>query len=268
MSPSFTLLAACFQGLAEYDLLQRLGSATPPLSVVFLDDRVRLIRYAMARHPSVVAFPSVDHHGSSSAPLIERIRTELPDVLVVVLVQRGVSVKGVPEAIRAGAMVHHWSTAQEVAAGLRSLGGASSALPEPAVLEALLSDLYPQLCVDVLLKSVMRAHLHLNVMLLADELHVSRRSLSRWLRDAGWPSPAAMIEWGRLLHASVLQWRDDASVTSLAQASGFRTPKALQRALRKHLSPGLQTAVTITPLRVVMALRRRLRNGAEDDCRA
>lgn len=259
MPNSSSVVAACFQGLAEYALLHRLGSSPTGLTIVFVDDRIRLTRYAISRHPAVVVFPSLDRHGSSCAPLIARLRSELPDVMVVVLLQRGGAVKGVPEAIRAGAVVHQWSTAEELGSVVQSLrAGASSPPPEPAVLESLLGDLYPRLCVDVLMTCILRAHHHLDVALLAEELRVSRRSLSRWLSEAGWPSPAETIEWGRLLRASVLQWRDDGSVTSLAIASGFRTPEALRRAIRRRLSPGLQTTTTITPLRVATALRRRL----------
>jgi AraC-like DNA-binding protein len=176
-----------------------------------------------------------------------------------VLVRSGTSLKGVPEAVRAGASVHQWSTPHDLAILVHSIGAAlSHDQGDATVLEALVGDLHPRACADVLMKCVTLAHRHLDVVSLAIELRTSRRSLSRRLHAARWPAPAELIEWGRLIRASVVQWRGHGSAPALARAAGFATPASLRHAMRRRIGVEGIAILELTPLRVSAALRRRV----------
>jgi hypothetical protein len=86
----------------------------------------------------------------------------------------------------------------------------------------------------------------------------SRRTLGRHSLKAGWPAPEELIEWGRLLRASLIEWREQSSLVALAHASGFTGPQALRRTADRLLGEKTALPVTLTPLGVSAALRRRL----------
>jgi AraC-like DNA-binding protein len=189
-----------------------------------------------------------------TAPLIARLRHEAPDISAAILVRGLAPARGLAEAMRAGAAVYHWSAAADLAGIVRDvLGARALASADSHVLDALFVDLYPPACVRVLTHCVVQAHSRLNVSDVAANFHISRRSLTRRLRDGGWPPPLEVIEWGRFLRASLMQWRGTSGNISLSRAAGFSSPSAMRQAMRRLLGTS-----PLTPLYVMTMLRRRL----------
>ncbi len=60
------------------------------------------------------------------------------------------------------------------------------------------------------------------------------RSLATLLRDAGLPSPARILLWGRLLQAAAFVGRDRATVEDAALRLGYSTATALSRAMKRE----------------------------------
>jgi AraC-like DNA-binding protein len=60
------------------------------------------------------------------------------------------------------------------------------------------------------------------------------RGLANLLRDAGLPSPARVLLWGRLLQAAALLGRDGATVDEAALRLGYSTAAALSRAMKRE----------------------------------
>jgi transcriptional regulator GlxA family with amidase domain len=70
---------------------------------------------------------------------------------------------------------------------------------------------------------------------LADAVALSRRQLTRRLRDAIDESPAALIRRLRLEYAAdALDATDPPRIADLAYAVGFRTPSHFSKAFKKH----------------------------------
>jgi AraC-like DNA-binding protein len=60
------------------------------------------------------------------------------------------------------------------------------------------------------------------------------RGLAALLKDAGLPSPARILLWGRLLQAGALLGRDAATVEEAALRLGYSTAGALSRAMKRE----------------------------------
>ncbi len=60
------------------------------------------------------------------------------------------------------------------------------------------------------------------------------RGLAAVLRDAGLPSPARLLLWGRLLQAGAFLGRDGSTVEATALRLGYSTAAALSRAMKRE----------------------------------
>jgi AraC-like DNA-binding protein len=69
---------------------------------------------------------------------------------------------------------------------------------------------------------------------LAAALGHTPRSLAAVLREAGLPSAARVLLWGRLLHAAALMGRDGRTVEDTALRLGYSTATALSRAMKRE----------------------------------
>jgi AraC-like DNA-binding protein len=74
----------------------------------------------------------------------------------------------------------------------------------------------------------------LTVEQLAAELHVNRRTLQNWVRDAGLPSPERIIGWSRLLLVAILLETPSRSVVSVTARVGFSSVAALRSMLSRY----------------------------------
>lgn len=258
------VFVACFTGLPEHATLSRLVRDLRPLHRwCLVEDRVDLMRLVLRVHPHAVLFPSFDSAGLPHTSIIERLRREAPDVAIAVLVRDGVTALGVTDALRAGAEVLAWGSPDELAARVHAFLSAGGPLsPSPEAITALCDGLVPDHCVRLLLHCVEHAHRQLSVEDIAADLNVSRRSLSRWLLRAQWPSPLELIEWGRLFRASLSQWMGRSGSESLVRASGFASTGAMLRTADRLLGEGSMTGGAVAPLYVTTMLRRRLEAAA------
>jgi AraC-like DNA-binding protein len=225
----------------------------------FVDDRAQLLTVAIARRPVAVLLPVCDAAGTASAPLAARLRAEIPDVRVITLWHPEHDRSRLAEVIRAGSEPYAATSAADVTrciASLQETGRLSTS--EVDALRSLLADVQPEWLVEILLAAVRSAHRALSVSDFSRVVGYSRRTLGRHSVQAGWPAPEELIEWGRLLRASLVQWREQSSLVALAHAAGFSGPQALHRAADHLLGEKIALPTALTPLGVTAAFRRRV----------
>jgi AraC-like DNA-binding protein len=225
----------------------------------FVDDRAQLLTVAIARRPVAVLLPVRDLAGTICAPLATRLCAEVPDTRVITLWHPEHDRISLAEVIRSGSETFAATCAADVArciAGLHESGRLSMA--DVDALRSLLGDVQPKWLAEILLAAVRWAHRGLSVSDFSNVVGCSRRTLGRHSRQAGWPAPEELIEWGRLLRASLIQWREQSSLVALAHASGFAGPQALHRSVNRLLGEATVIPAALTPLRVTTAFRRRL----------
>lgn len=228
-------------------------------TLTFVGNRARLISTAVSLRPVAVLLPVHDAKKMTCAPLAVRLYTEAPDVRVITLWHPERDHKQLVEAVRAGSEPFAARSSADVAhciAGLRGAGTLSAS--EVGALRSLLVEVQPEFLVEILLAAVRSAHRRLSVEDFSRLVGYSRRTLGRKSLRAGWPAPEELIEWGRLLRASLIQWREQATLIALAHASGFTGPRALHRTATRLLGETTALPVALTPLGVTAALRRRL----------
>lgn len=252
-----SVVAAFFAGLRVRALLEKAQNVEARIQ--FIDERSSFAQLVATMRPNAVLLPPVDAHGVPSAPMIERLRAEVPDINIVVLAHTSASSSGIASAIRVGAhiaLVREHKDLRAVIAALRRSGHVTTR--ERHAVRALLQELEPRALVVILFQCVRYAHRSMSVSDLSHLIGMPRRTLSRRARSAGWPAPAELIEWGHLLRASVMQWRESSSLIALARVSGFSAASSLTSAARRRLGLTEVTAHGLSPLQVSTALRRRL----------
>ncbi|MEP6998856.1 MAG: hypothetical protein ABI969_00150 [bacterium] len=252
-----TIVAACFRGRPERRWLESLRSAG--LELTFIDSRVDVVANVLAERPRVVVLPASDARGVGCAPLIARLRDKAPDIRVLLLLPIGSPGPGVAEAMRAGGEPVFFRSKSELLAYIASDGQADLVSEQDHdAIRSLVGDRHAPALADVLVFCAVHAHRPLGVNELAISYGLSRRAFTRRARIAAWPTPVELIEWGRLLRASIVQWRASASLMALAHASGFKNPLALRRAVARRLMQRVGVPHELSPIRVGTALGRRL----------
>ena len=129
---------------------------------------------------------------------------------------------------------------------------------DDAAMAALLEGVSPRVLADMLLTAVRFAHQGLLVADLARLRGTSRRTLSRQLQTAHWPPAVEIIEWGRLLRAGLVSWREHHGVGALVAAAGFRNAQSLRRAAQRRIGEVGSLPSQLRPLQISAALRRRV----------
>lgn len=225
----------------------------------YVDDRTRLLAATIALRPIAVLLPVRDADDVTCAPLAERLAAETPDIRVITLWHPDHDRDKLVDAIRAGSELFAVSAASDIVRCMTGLRATGSLAPvDLDAMRALLSDIEPPLLVEFLLVAVRSAHRGLTVGDFAELMGCSRRSLGRQCIQAGWPPPDELLDWGRLLRASMIQWRNQSTLVALAHAAGFTGPPALRRAVDRLLGEGAVLPAALTPLGVGAALQRRL----------
>lgn len=243
----------------EADFQAMFAGLTTEFTLDFVRDRTLLLSTAVARRPIAVLLPVRDAAGTTLAPLASRLRAEAPDVHVITLWRTERDRAWLAEAIRAGSEPYAAAIAADVARCIASLRGAATlSASDVDALRSLLADMQPAWLVDILLAAVRSAHRRLSVGDFSRVVGYSRRTLGRHSIQAGWPAPQELIDWGRLLRASLIQWREQSSLVALSHASGFSGPQALHRTADRLLLEKVALPAALTPLGVTTALRRRL----------
>jgi AraC-like DNA-binding protein len=228
-----------FEGRPEQGLLS--SDALRPYTLVRLANRDNLVAEITARRPRIVLFPPFDGRGLPSSPLIERLRREVPDVIVG-LVRTDQASLGleVVRALRAGALVVHASEPAELRQALEQyLDGPPLFQSELSRLEHVLTDHLTNL--PPLAHAMLRAAIRMGgrrdaVNRLASQFAISRRTLCRRARGSGLPAPKELVTWARLLQAGVIAERGSAKQTAIVRAAGFCSTAVYHAALRKLLA--------------------------------
>jgi AraC-like DNA-binding protein len=256
---SLTVLAACFAQRPERAWFSALEAHNSAFSLTYVESRVALVRRARSLSPCVVLLPVQDARGIPSAPLIARLRAHGSNVRVMVLLTPGSSRAGLAEAIRAGGEALTAGSEAELLAGLHEMDQTGPlSVREHDATRALLADIRPAELREMLQFCVMHAHRRLSVANVATERAVSSRKLGRETRASSWPTPSESIEWGRLLRASMLQWRESSSLATLARASGFASVRGLQHSAARLLHRSAESGGDLSPFLVSTLLNRRV----------
>ncbi|MEO5814598.1 MAG: hypothetical protein ABIT20_04885 [Gemmatimonadaceae bacterium] len=260
------MLVACLGNCPERALLAALEAHDSDLALTFVESRVTLIGRARALRPRVVLLPLRDATGLPSAPLITRLREHAPNVRILLLLSPGASQAGLAEAIRAGgeALVAD-GEAQLRSVLFRTRDAGLLTAPEYDATKALISGLQPVELRETLLFCVEDAHRRLRAGDVAASRDATTRELDRQARAARWPTITELIDWARLLRASVLHWRESSDLAALAQASGFTSTQALQRAGVRLLHRSIERPGDLSPLLVSARLHRRVQRLARPE---
>jgi hypothetical protein len=114
------VVGALLRGQPELALLTKAAAGVAKLELV--DDRFALVSAVLASRPGVLVLPPFDTELTSTAPLVLRVRREVPDVAVLVLSSHPAGA-GQPmvRAAQAGAHVITSPTGAELHAALASL---------------------------------------------------------------------------------------------------------------------------------------------------
>jgi AraC-like DNA-binding protein len=94
---------------------------------------------------------------------------------------------------------------------------------------------HPPLVRDAVLVSVSRAHEDLDGDRLATILATPRRTLSQVLSDLGFPPPAKLITWGRLIVAAQMLNDRQRSADAVARVLGFPSGSAFRNTCQRYL---------------------------------
>lgn len=115
-----SLVGGLLRGQPELALLQK--AAAGIASIELVDDRFALLSTVMAIRPSALVLPPYDSDRTSTAPLVLRMRREVPSVPVLVISSHpGGAGQPMLRAVQAGAQVIAAPTAAELQAALASL---------------------------------------------------------------------------------------------------------------------------------------------------
>jgi len=104
-----------------------------------------------------------------------------------------------------------------------------------ALVRPLLAPEYKANVRDATLACVTRAHERLSPEALARLLEVPRRLLASRLHEAGFPPPARLITWGRLIVAAHMLASGDRSADSVANALDFPSGSAFRNTCQRYL---------------------------------
>jgi hypothetical protein len=115
-----SVVGGLLRGQPELALLQK--AAAGIASIELVDDRFALLSTVMTTRPGALVLPPYDSDRTSTAPLVLRMRRELPSVPVLVISSHpGGAGQPMLRAVQAGAHVIAGPTAAELQAALASL---------------------------------------------------------------------------------------------------------------------------------------------------
>jgi hypothetical protein len=254
----FRAVAVGFQELPELDMISE--AAKGLIDVEYVDRPAALSRWLSGSRSVLLLLPSADSKGVSMAGLAVRWKTQLPDLMtVVILTQKSGAGRAISSAARAGLPLVSISSHTELRQLFKEALGHSAVTPEEqARIEAAVAPLPSELGRTILTDAAMFAHEHLTRELLAARLGISLVTLVRRCGAAALPAPSELITWGQLLRVSVSSGRELTSPFALARAAGFSDVAELRRSIESLLKlPGVGGA-ELTPAQVMQALGSRL----------
>lgn len=236
-SPEIRVLAALLGDTAEAVVLREAVRSPGILSVA--NTRAGVLAALNDRMHDVIVFPMQDQDRLPTAPLIRACLREQPSSTVLVLCAAPPSRSGaLLAASRAGAQVLVTPTAADISSALTRATRVSGhdVVPDCETL----ASVQPLMLQQLLCAASRTVAMDGRVRTLAQELHVSTRTLSRHTQRAGFGSPRALLSAARLLWACALMESTRYDVNAVARKTGFRDVRSLTHATSRYavrLSP-------------------------------
>ena len=254
----YRILAGCFSGLPERAFLAPAADGLAEFEHV--GSPMALVGRLKRSRPVMLILPTADRRGASVAPLAARCAAESPDIRQVLVATRKAGAGyGLRGALRTDAALVSVASSEELRAVIATTLGQRALWPaERAQMELVLARATPPLVRAALTQATIFAHEDLTTDLLAARLEHSRYKLFRDLRGSGSPNARELILWGRLVRASIVAWRERASLFALSRVAGFPSPRELVRACHSLLGVAHVEPRLLTPSCVARALRSRL----------
>lgn len=225
-----------------------------------IDDPNDAIARLRRRSPDLIVLSDCDAHHTPFLPLAERLRLVAPAIpLLVALGPYRDAPRTTTQFARLGSHLVYAQNPAELRAtceqvlecaatrtGVTELFVALEHCTAPGGLHHFMRDI---LC------HVHSAH---NVVDLADQLHVSRRTLSRLARTAGWPPPGELLDWARILCATTLPEGKSAVRRERARAMGLGSDRGLQAISRRLVRMRVDLRAANARDVIICALERRI----------
>ena len=232
----------------EARLLRR--AIRPSMVLDNVEDRLRVLAALRELAPDVIVFGMQDRYRLPTAPLVGQCAREWPGGKIVVLCAAPPRRSGaILAASRAGARVLVAPTPNELSAVLQRM--ARSLVTEPLLDCEALTPVQPPMLRQLLCAAAKTVGSDGRVATLARNLRVSSRTLSRYTRHTSVLPPKALLSAVRLLWACALMESAGRDVRSVARATGFAGPDAMQVAIRRYLAPAVadESATPLPPYR-------------------
>jgi AraC-like DNA-binding protein len=241
-NPEAVVLGVLLRHRSERSLLVDWPRDGPQL--VFVDNRLDVMRAMRRLDVRVVVLPPFDEFGVPTAPLIERLSRELPDVAIVLVTLHphgsGIALLA---AVRAGARPLVSPTAESLWREIVAQIASQRERPLRRTAVELFDEVeLPPMIVSLLARATEHAHRRLTVPMLAADAGCFRRTMERRL-SATMPhatfTPKELIVWGRLLRASIEAHAERDSPVSIgrcAELAGFHSLASFRNAMRTLLA--------------------------------
>jgi len=236
-SPEIRVLAALLGDTAEAVVLRQ--AVRPPALLSVANTRAGVLAALNDRMHDVIVFPMQDQDLLPTAPLIRMCLREQPSSTVLVLCAAPPSRSGaLLAASRAGAQVLVTPTAADISSALTRATRMSGhdVVPDCETL----ASVQPLMLQQLLCAASKAVAIDGRVRTLAQQLHVSTRTLSRHTQRAGFGSPRALLAAARLLWACAFMESSRYDVNAVARKTGFKDVRSLTYATSRYavrLSP-------------------------------
>lgn len=236
------VLAALLGDTPETAVLHR--AVRPPALLSVVETRAGVLAALHEQTHDVIVFPVQDQDRLPTAPLIRMCLRQQPGSTVLVLCAAPPSRSGaLLAAARAGAQVLVTPTAVDISSALTRATRCSAHDVVPDCGE--LASVQPPILRQLLCAAAKTVVVDGRVRTLAQQLHVSTRTLSRYTQRAGFGSPRALLSAARLLWACAFMESSRCDVNAVARKTGFKDVRSLTHATRRYmvsLSPSSSAA--------------------------
>jgi hypothetical protein len=229
------VLGALLDAMPEAALLGR--ATTDNLRVTHEASRLAVLARLRSGNFDAVVFPVFDGRGLPSAPLIQQCAVEHSGLaLFAICTLPPPRAGGLLAAARAGARVIVSPSVSELTALL--CDASRAAVQRVVVTRGSFRGVEPRFLRDVLAVATQTVGENARVGTFAASLHVSTRTLSRKLRQAGLPSPRTLLAAARLLSACAeMESFPGRDAAASARLSGFANTGRLVRTARQYAVP-------------------------------
>jgi hypothetical protein len=229
--------------------------------IVYIDDRHRVRDAIAARYPDLLLLPLADSRGVTTVPLATQCLIEFPTLNVAMLLSSdSAEHRSITQAIQSGVDVFTTRSHDELRQlFLKITGHQRPTLEEFERIDLLTRELPRLRLAKWFALAVRSARTVRTVRDLCELIHVPRRTLIRHLHNGGWPNPAQLMMWARLVRASMLCEKGIRNARALARAGGFSTVKALRSSALLLLASDSLGDIAATPTTVIRSLRAHIR---------